>query len=146
MKLTINNPDIETIDKTFYTHINEYDKKYECYLVRYEFKLCFNNKKDYGIASSILTDNKTMVSWKIFVEYAINIFKIDGLDFSHISQMNVLIVCNKMHKTYDFYMKHNKPAVECNINQLINKEKNLIKKLPATWFHPLYRQFESYRV
>ena len=127
MKLTINNPNIDNIDKIFYTHINEYDNKYEYYLVRCEFKLCFINMKDYGIALSILTDNKTMVSWKIFVENGITNFKSKGFDFSHISQMIIIIVCNKMDMTYDSNMKHNMPAVEWKINQLINKDKNLIK-------------------
>ena len=50
------------IHKNFYNHINEYKNKYECYLVRCEFKIGFINMDDYGFASSILTDNKTMVS------------------------------------------------------------------------------------
>ena len=51
--------------------------------------------EDYGIASSLITDHKTMVSWKRFVENVINIFKNDGFDSSHISQMIIIIVCNK---------------------------------------------------
>ena len=37
--------------------------------------------------------------------------------------MKIVTVCNKMDMTYDFYMKQNMPAVEWNINQLINKTK-----------------------
>ena len=59
--------------------------------------------------------------------------------------MNIIIVCNKMDMTYDFYMKHNMPAVEWKLNQLIHKDKNLINKLPASWIHPLNRKFKSYR-
>ena len=61
----------------------------------------FFNKESYGIARSNLTDNKTMVSWKIFVENKISNLKNDGFDFSHISEMNSIIVCNKMDMTYD---------------------------------------------
>ena len=68
IKLTIDNPDLDNIDKIFYTYINEYDKKYEYYLVRCEFKLVFRSMEGYPVASSELTDNNTMVSWKIFVE------------------------------------------------------------------------------
>ena len=39
----------------------------------------------YPVASSKLTDNKTMISWKIFVEKIINKFKNEGYDCSHIS-------------------------------------------------------------
>ena len=145
IKVTIDNPNINNIDEIFYTHINEYNNKYEYYLVRCEFKLCFINKESYGIARSNLTDNKTMISWKIFVENKINNLKSDGFDFSHISQMNIIIVCNKMDVVYDFYMKHKMPAVEWKLNQLFHKDKNLIKKLPANWIHSLNRKFKSYR-
>ena len=92
-----------------------------------------------------MTDNKTMVSWKFFAENKINNLKNDGFDFSHISEKNIIIVCNKMDMTYDFYMKHNMSAVEWKLNQLINKDKNLINKLPASWIHPLNQKVKSYR-
>ena len=72
IKSTINNPNIDNMDKIFYTHIKEYDNKYENYLERCEYKLCFINMEHYGVAPSELTDNKTMVSRKNFVENAIN--------------------------------------------------------------------------
>ena len=100
----------------------------------------------YPVASSKLTDNKTMVSWKIFVEKTINHFKNEGYDFSHISQMNIIIVCNKMDMTYNFYMKNNMPAVEWKINAMINRDKSLNNKFPRNWIHPLNRKFESCRV
>ena len=99
----------------------------------------------YGVASRELTDNKTMFSWKTFVEIVIINFKNNGFDFSHISQMNIIILCNKKDMTDDFYMKHIKPAVEWKINQFF-KDKKLIKKLPASWIHPLNRKFKSYRI
>ena len=59
--------------------------------------------------------------------------------------MNIIIVCNKVDMTYHFLMKHNMPAVEWKLNQLINKDKNLINKLPASWIQPLNGKFINYR-
>ena len=84
----------------------------------------------YPAGSSKLSNNKTMVSWKIFIETVINNFKIEGFDFNHISQINITIKSNKMDMTYDFYMKHNMEATEWKLNKLINKDKKLINKLP----------------
>ena len=98
----------------------------------------------YGIARSELTDNKTMISWKNFVEIKISNLKNDGFDFSHISQMNIIIAFNKLDMTYDFYMKHIMPAVERKLNHLIHRFKNLINKLPASWIHALNRKFKKY--
>ena len=79
IKLTIDNPNIDELDKVFYAHINEYNKQHEHYLVRCEFKLVFSNMDGYPFASSNLTDNKTMVSWKIFVGKVIKNLKMKHL-------------------------------------------------------------------
>ena len=52
IKLTIDNPNLDNIDKLFYTYINEYDNKYKYYLVRCEFKLVISNMEGYPVASS----------------------------------------------------------------------------------------------
>ena len=145
IKVSFDNPNIIKIDEIFYSHIKEYNIMYEYYLARCEFKLCFLNMESYGIARSGLINNKLMVSWKTFIENKISYIKNDGFNFSHISQMNIIKVCNKMDMTYDFYMKHDMPAVEWKIGQLINKDKKLINKFPREWI-PLNRKFKGYRV
>ena len=60
--------------------------------------------------------------------------------------MNVMLLRNKMDKAYDFNMKQIMHAFERKLNQLINKDKNLINKLPATWVHPLNRKYDCYPV
>ena len=47
--------------------------------------------------------------------------------------------------TYDFYLKHNMPAFEWKLNSMINKDKNLINKLPQNWRHPINTKFNCYR-
>ena len=47
--------------------------------------------------------------------------------------------------TYDFYLKHNKPALEWKINQLINKDKNLSNKFPYDCRLPINTKFGCYR-
>ena len=121
--LTIDNPNLNNIDKIFYTYNNEYDNKDEYYLVRCQFILVFSNLEGYPVASSKLTNNKTMISRKLFVEKVIYNFKNEGYDFSHLSQINILIVCKKRDLTHEFYMKHNMPAVEWKLNAMINREK-----------------------
>ena len=68
--------------------------------------------EDYPVFSSKLTNNKTMVSWKIFRETAIFNFKKKGFNFTHVPQMNIIIVANKLEMTHDYYMKHNMQKVE----------------------------------
>ena len=37
------------------------------------------------------------------------------------------------------------PAFEWKLNQIINKDKNLIKKFPQNWRHPINIKFNCYR-
>ena len=67
IKLPIDYPNIDDIDKIIYIYNNEFDNNYEYYLVRCKFKICFMNMEGYPVASSKLKINGTMVSWKTFV-------------------------------------------------------------------------------
>ena len=146
IKLTIDNPNLDDIDKIIYNYINEYDKKYGYYYIRCEFKLVFSNMEGDAIVSTTLKDNNTLFSWRIFIQKAIDNFQKDGYRFSHISQINSIIVCNKRDMTYKHYLQHPKSMLEWKLNALVNRNKNLINKFPRNWMHPLNRKFENYRV
>ena len=146
IKLTIDNPNLDDIDKIIYNYINEYDKKYGYYYIRCEFKLVFSNMEGYAVASSILKDNNTMFSWKILVEKAINNFIKDGYIFSHISKINCTLICNERNMTYKHYLQQPKSMLEWEINAIVNRNKKLINIFPPLWIHPLNRRFQNYRI
>ena len=84
--------------------------------------------------------NTTNVSWSNYIREAI-----DGCNFSHIAEMDIITLANKRDMTYDFYLKNNMPAFEWKLNSKINKEKNLINKFPKNWRHPINTKFGCYR-
>ena len=51
-------------------------------------------------------------------------------DFNYIGEMDIITLAHERDMTYDFYLKHNMPAVERKLNAVINKDKNLINKFP----------------
>ena len=59
--------------------------------------------------------------------------------------MDVITLAHKRDMTYDFYLKHNTSAFEWKLNAMINKDKNLINKLPKNWRHPINMKFSCYR-
>ena len=81
-----------------------------------------------------------MILWSNFPEM-IDDFENKVSIFNHIAEMNIITVANKLDITYDFHIKHNMHAVEWNINTMMNKNKNLIKKLDRRKCHPLIRKF-----
>ena len=70
---------------------------------------------------------------------------IEGYDFLHIAEMDIITLAHKRNMTYDFYLKHNMSAFEWKLNAMINKDKNLINKFPKNWRHPIKNRFNCYR-
>ena len=128
----------------FYTLLKK--KKFDYYLIECEFKLVFNDYRYCPFVMCIVCDNKTMISGKNFSKKVIGDFKDKGYTFSHIAEMHIIKIANKMDMSYDFYIKHNKHAIEWKLNAMVNKNKSLIVMFPRNWRHPLNRNFESYRV
>ena len=55
-----------------------------------------------------MINNTTNFSWSNFIKEAI-----EGCDFSHIAEMDIITLVYKRDMTYDFYLKHNMSAFEC---------------------------------
>ena len=137
--LSFKNVDIKDVDEILYLYMKDYNKKYTEYFLKGQFKLVFNNQ-DCKYLMTDMNNNTTNVSWSNYIREAI-----EGYDFSHIAEMDIITLAHKLDMTYDFYLKHIKPALEWKINQLINKDKNLFNKLPCDWRHPINTKFGCYR-
>ena len=87
-----------------------------------------------------MINNTTNVSLSNYIREAI-----EGCDFSHIAEMDIITLSHKRDMAYDFYLKHNMSAFEWKVNAMINKDKNLIKKFPKNWRHPINTRFNCYR-
>ena len=59
--------------------------------------------------------------------------------------MDIITLAHKRDMTYDFYLKHNMPALERKLNAMINKDKKLINKFPRIWRLPSNTKFNCYR-
>ena len=92
-----------------------------------------------------MINNTTNVSLSNFLRDTIDNLKEEGFDFSHIAEMDIIALAHKRDMAYDFYLKHNMSAFEWKVNAMINKDKNLIKKFPKNWRHPINTRFNCYR-
>ena len=137
--LSFKNVDIKDVDEILFLYVKDYNKKYTQYFFKVQFKLIFNNQDcKYLMTDMIL--NTTNISWSNFIREAI-----DGYDFSHIAEMDIIALANKRDTTNNFYLKHNMPAFEWKLNSMINKDKNLINNFPKNWRHPINSKFNCYR-
>ena len=85
-------------------YIIQYKKNSENYLVRCEFKIVFNIHQCCPYVMSKLSDNKTMIPWKNFLEKVIDDFKDKGYTFHHIAEMHFITIAHKMEMSYDFFL------------------------------------------
>ena len=138
--------DIDHVDETFFLYIIEHDKKIDYFIKKWEFKLLFDDYQYCPYVTSNVADNKTMISWKIFLMNVIDDFEDKGYNFSHIAEMHIKTIANKRDMSYDFYIKHNMCALEWNIHAMNNENKSLINKIPCDWRHPLIRKFRNIHV
>ena len=119
--------------------MKDYNKKYIHYFLKGQFKLVFNDQ-DCKYLMTDTNNNTTNISWSNYIREAI-----EGYDFSHIAEMNIITLAHKRDMTYDFHLKHNKSAFEWKLNSMINKDKNLIKKFSRNWRHPINTKLNCYR-
>ena len=133
------NVNLKDVDEILFLYVKGYNKKYIQYFLKGQFKLVFNNQ-DCKYLMTDMIHNTTNVSWSNYIRETI-----EGCDFSHIAEMDIITLVHKRDMTYDFYLKHNMSAFEWKLNAMINKDKNLINKIPKKWLHPINTKFNCYR-
>ena len=67
--LSFKNPDINKIEYVYHSYFFEHIKKYDDYLIKFHFKLLFNNSSDFSpYISSNFYKYKFMVFWRSFLD------------------------------------------------------------------------------
>ena len=116
------------------------------FLINCDFKLIFNN--DFLKPIHIETDFYNITSpinLKRYLLFQIDNFIEKGHEFSHIDEMNISTVNDKMYMTYDYYILHPMPSLELRLNMIISKNPHLIKSLNRSHIHPIIRKYSHIR-
>ena len=114
--------DINDVDEAFYLYIIDHNKKFDYYFVKCQFKIVFNDYQYCPYVTSKLSDLKTLIPWKSWLEEVIDGLKNKAYTFNHIAEMHLITIANKMDMSYHFYLKHNMHAVEWKLNAMIKKD------------------------
>ena len=144
--LSLKKVDIKDVDDILYLYIKDHNKKINHYLWKGEFKLVFNINQDCKYLITGMINNTTNIPWSNYSREAIDSLKAEGYDFNYIAKENTKTLAHKRDLTYDFYLKHNMSACEWKLNAMINKDKNLINKIPQDWRHSINSNFDCYLV
>ena len=88
-----------------------------------DFNSVFNDYQYCPYVTPKLSDNKTLIPWKSWLEEKIDGLKNKGYTFNHIGEVHIITVAIKMDMSYDFYNKHTMHSVEWKVNAMIKKTK-----------------------
>ena len=92
--------------------MKDYNKNFNHYLKKGEYKLVFNNNQDCKYLITGMINNTTNISWSSYLREAIDSLKTEGYVLNHIAEMDIITLAHKRDMTYDFYLKHNMSAFE----------------------------------
>ena len=145
IKHTIKNPNFFDIDKISNDYIFDHNKKCNLFLVKCDFKLIFNNDLSKHIFIESDLYHTTFFNLRRYLLDKIDNFIEKGCIFSHIDEMNISTINDKMFMTYNYYITCPMPAIELKINMNFSKNPHLIKSTNRSHIHPIIQKYSYIR-
>ena len=140
-KYTLKNPSFLHVEDRLKNFVDDYNKKFEFYLIFCKWKLHFsdtitNVKSDrlYNIHRADWNLRRNLMS-------KIEFFESNGHKFSYISEMNIVFLTDLTNTTYGHYLKNSKQLMEWTIIKKLAKNPKLIKAFDINTTHPLIRKY-----
>ena len=103
-KYTINNINLDEVDKIKSDYVTIHDKKFDFYLVKCEFVLEFDNNSTTNIQTDYCYNMDDLTKIKSYFLYGIDCFKSRGYKTYNINQMSNKSLSDKCNMTYKYYM------------------------------------------
>ena len=140
-KYTINNINLDEVDKILNDYVTTHKKKLCFYSVRCEFVLEFDNKFITNIQTNYCYNMDDITKIKSYLLYWIDCFKSRGYKNYNINQMSNKSLGDRCNMTYKHYMNQPMQSVELRIKMLIAKNPQLINLFNGNKNHPLIRKY-----
>ena len=103
----------------------------------------FNNLQYAVIIETSPQNNRITISSAYLLNDANNDINNQGYTFDRIDEFNIITIADKMDMLYHFYFKHNICDLEWKLFVMINKNKNIFKKLDRSKHHLLIGTFSN---
>ena len=140
LKHTIKNPNFFDTDKISNDYVTDHNKKYNLFLAKCDFKLIFINDLSKPILIETNFYHTTVFNLRRYLLNKIDNFIEKRYKISHIDELNITTVNDKMFMTYNYYITCPMPAVELKLNMILSKNPHLIKSLNRSHIHPLFQK------
>ena len=129
-KYTIMNRELCQTNDILTNNVNNYNRRFQFYEIVCKWKLVFDNDISIEVKSKVMYRISVLShNLEKNLKNKINHYKRQGLEFSHISKMNITFKTRLDHMKYSHYLEQPMPMVErLFIRNLFNKD-DLIKTL-----------------
>ena len=126
---SINNPNLNDIDKIINNYVTSYSKKFDIYYIKCDFYLVFNDDFKIHIETYYVHNKDYLTKIKINLLSWIEHLKFEGYSFCHINEMIIKTTTDKHWMTYNTYMQTPMLMVERRFNYVFHKCPYLIRAL-----------------
>ena len=126
---SINNPNLNDIDKIINNYIIAYNKKFDVYFIKCDFYLVFNDDFKIHIKTDYVHNRDDLTKINICLLSWIENLKLEGYSFCHINEMIIKTITDKHWVTYNTYMQTPMPMVERRFSYIFHKCPYLISAL-----------------
>ena len=143
IKYTINNFNLDELDKILNDHIATHNKKFNFYLISCKLVIEFDNNFTGNIETKYFY-NTDMINIKRNLLYNIynfipKIYKLNNV--CNIKHMILKTINDRCNMTYKYYINNPMPMVERRINFIMAKNPKLINNFDRNKNHPIIRKY-----
>ena len=126
---SINNPNLNDIDKIINNYVTSYNKKFDIYHIKSDFYLVYNNDFGIHIKTHYVHNKDDLTKIKTELLFQLELLKYQGYSFCHINEMIIKAITDKHWMAYKTYMQKPMPIVERIFNSVFHKCPYLIRAL-----------------
>ena len=126
---SINNPNLNDIDKIINNDVASYNKKLDIYSIKCDFYLVFNNDFKIHIETYYVHNKDDLSKIKTEILPWIEHLKFEGYSFCHNNEMTINSVTDNHWITYNTYMQQPIPMVERKFSYVFHKFPYLLRAL-----------------
>ena len=127
---TIMKPELRQINDIIINNVNNYNTRFEYYKIVCEWKLVFDNDIYIDVKSKVMSRIPVLChNLEKYSKNKINLYEKQGVEFSHISEMNSTFTTSLDHLTHKHCIEQPMPLVEMLVSRKLYKNYGLIKTL-----------------
>ena len=126
---SINNQNLNDIDKIFNNYVISYNKKFDIYSIKCDFYSVFNDDFGIHIKTHYVHNKDDLTKIKTELLFKLELLKYEGYSFCYINEMIIKTINDKHWMTYTTYMQKLMPMVERRLNYVFHKCPYLIRAL-----------------